>query len=67
VGAGIAAECLMASRCVLHQGEYLALANWVSIPPTVRMPRREAGAALDELVASAESITCPVLPSFRTF
>lgn len=45
MGAGIAAECLMASRCVLHQGEYLALANWVSIPPTVRMPRREAGAA----------------------
>lgn len=26
MGAGIAAECLMASRCVLHQGEYLALA-----------------------------------------
>ena len=24
-----------ASRCVLHQGEYLALANWVPIPPTV--------------------------------
>ena len=30
-----------ASRCVLHQGEYLALANWVSIPPTVRMPPPE--------------------------
>ena len=28
-----------ASRCVLHQGEYLALANWVPTPPTHSVAR----------------------------